>query len=552
MGKRGPGASRQKAAIAQIEQRARPRRLPWKAKGLSIAEQVIAFLQWLPVTKGRMAGKRMRLLPSQREFIFNTFATDRRGKRPVSLAILSESKGNGKSGLCAGIALAYLLGPLAEERGAVYAASIDRGKAGILYDEVKAIILRVPEFAARVNIIDFSKRIAVLHGDGFDSTFEALSADARRSQGLSPTCWLYDEAGESPDDGLAKVLLESEGKRRHTLGIILSTQADSDDHWFSKLIDAALVSDDPGTYLQLHAAPSDADPWADETIKMANPAYGFFLDAEALHKSRDRAKRMPSFEPSYRRLRLNQRADSNPEDRLIQAGIWKELGSPVDREKLRGRTCFGGLDLSGKHDLTALVLVFPDDAGSFDVLPFFWTPEGQLAQRTAPEATRFREWIAAGQMISIPGATIRYDHVAAQMAALAKEFEIKSVGFDRYRIDDLKPELDDAGAEIPLEQFGQGFVSMGPAIERFAELALSEKLRHGGHPVLTAAISNAITVSDAAGNLKIEKAKSNGRGPVRVDGAVALVMALQVASRYAPPPPKPTLTGFLAAPVMVI
>src|SRR5690606_11262738 len=105
-----------------------------------------------------------------------------------------------------------------EERGAVYAASIDRGKAGILYEEIKAIILRVPEFAARVNIVDFHKRITVLEGDGFDSTFEALSADARRSQGLSPTLWAYDEAGESPDDGLAKVLLESEGKRDHTLG----------------------------------------------------------------------------------------------------------------------------------------------------------------------------------------------------------------------------------------------------------------------------------------------------------------------------------------------
>lgn len=549
---RGPGAGRQKAAAAQLSERKRPRRLPWKAKNLSVPEQVIAFLQWLPITKGRRAGKRLRLLRSQREFIENTFATDRLGQQTVSLAILSEPKGNGKTGLCAGIALAYLLGPLAEERGAVYAASIDRAKAGILYEEVKAIIARVPEFAARVNIVDHSKRIVVLEGDGFDSTFEALSADARRSQGLSPTCWLYDEAGESPDDALAKVLLESEGKRAHTLGIILSTQADADDHWFSKLIDDTLVSDDARTYLQLHAAPPDADPWAEETIRLANPAYGVFLDGDAIIASRDRAKRMPSFEPSYRRLRLNQRADSRPEDRLIQAATWKELGGTVDREKLRGRACFGGLDLSGKHDLSAFVLAFPDEEGGFDILPTFWTPRGQLASRTPAEQTRFREWIAAGHLVEIDASTVRYDHVAVQMAALAKEFEIKMVGFDRYRIDDLKPELADAGADIPLEELGQGFVSMGPAIERFAEVALSGQLRHGNHPVLTAAVANAITVSGPSGDLKIDKDKSNGRGPVRVDGAVAMVMALRVAGRYQPPAPKPSLAGFLNSPVMVL
>jgi phage terminase large subunit-like protein len=137
------------------------------------------------------------------------------------------------------------------------------------------------------------------------------------------------------------------------------------------------------------------------------------------------------------------------------------------------------------------------------------------------------------------------------MAKLAEEFEILQVGFDRYKIDDLTPELADYGAEIPLEPFGQGYVSMGPAIERFSELALSGKIRHGGHPVLTAAMANAITSSDPASNLKIEKPKSNGRGPVRVDPAVALVMALQTASRYQPPPPKPSIDSFLRNPVFI-
>lgn len=549
---RGPGAARQRLAKEQAAET--KRRLPWKKKGLSRAERVIKFLEFLPVTKGRRRGKKMRLLPSQREFIENVFATDKAGRSKVSLAILSQPKGNGKTGLIAGICLAGLLGPESEERGAVFSASIDRGKAGLVYDEMRAAILRTPEFASRCNIQDFHKKITVLEGDGLDSVFEALSADARRSQGLSPTLWCYDELGEAPDGALLSVLMESEGKRDETLGIVLSTQNQNDDHPLSRLIDDALTGADTSTYLQLHAAPDDADPFSDETLKACNPAYGHFLDLKALQKSRDRARRMPAFESSYRRLRLNQRADANPESRIVTLPVWKQNAGIFDRAALKGRACFGGLDLSGKNDLTALVLVFPSDDPdpTFDILPFFWTPEGQLEARRPAEQERFRRWIGEGHMAAIPGPTIRYSFVSAELAKLAKEFDIKSIGFDTYRVDDLKVDLADIACELPLEPFRQGFVSMGPAVERFAELALSGKLRHGGHPVLTAAVAGAITVSDAAGNLKIDKEKSNGRGPVRVDGAVALAMALQVANRFEPPPKRPSLSGFLRAPVMVI
>ena len=74
-----------------------------------------------------------------------------------------------------------------------------------------------------------------------------------------------------------------------------------------------------------------------------------------------KAQRIPAFEARYRNLRLNQRVDPNTENRIVTASAsGKQCAVPVDREALRGRTCFGGLDLSGKHDLSALILVFPE------------------------------------------------------------------------------------------------------------------------------------------------------------------------------------------------
>lgn len=553
MGLRGPGAARQKRAAQELNE-AKKRRLPWKKRGLSKADQVIAFLQWLPITKGRLRGKKMKLLPSQREFITHVFATDRKGKQKVSLAILSEPKGNGKSGLISGVCLAALLGPLAEERGAVFSASIDRGKAGLIFDEMKAVILRVPEFASRCNITDFHKKIHVLEGDGFDSTFEALSADASRSQGLSPTLWAYDEAGEAPDGELLSVLLESEGKRDSTLGIVLSTQAESDDHPLSRLIDDAESNSDPSVYLQIHRAPMEADPFSDETLKLANPAWGVFLDLEALRKSRDRARRIPAYEPGYRRLRLNQRIDSRSEDRLVTASVWKENAGNVDRRALKGKTCFGGLDLASKHDLTALVLTFPteDRPARYSILPFFWTPEGQMEKRTPAERERFREWIGQGFMKLVPGEVVTTATIAKDLVAICDEFDVKTINFDRWHIEFLKRDLAELDVKLPMDAFGQGHSkAMAPAVEFLAECALTGRLSHGGHPVLTASVAGAIITRDKAGNPMIDKPKSNKRGPVRIDGAVALTMSLGAAKGYEPPPKKPTLGGMLRKPIMV-
>jgi phage terminase large subunit-like protein len=95
--------------------------LPWQRKGLTRAGRVIAFLEWLPVTKGAFAGRKMKLLPEQREFVKAIYGDlDRDGLRKRRIGIKSEPKGNGKTGLCAGLVLCHLLGPESEPRGEVY------------------------------------------------------------------------------------------------------------------------------------------------------------------------------------------------------------------------------------------------------------------------------------------------------------------------------------------------------------------------------------------------------------------------------------------------
>jgi phage terminase large subunit-like protein len=550
MGLRGPGAARvrRQQEPEQEEERAP---LPWKAEGLSRAERVIAFLEFLPVTKGKRVGQKMQLLPEQRSFIERVYGDlDSAGHRNVRIGIDSKPKGNGKSGQAAGLALCHLLGPESEPRGEVDSAAIDRPQAAIIFNECEAIINAVPEFSERVNVQRFAKKIEVMDGDGKGSTYAALSADARGAHGLAPSLWIYDELAQAKDRTLLDNLINGMGKRDEALGLILSTQAPTDDHPLSQLIDDGLAGTDPSIFVQLCAAPMDADPFDEKTIRDCNPALGVFLDEKDIFQSAARAQRLAAFEPSFRNLRLNQRVDASVENRVVTVDVWKNnSATPASLDDLKGRDCIAGLDLSGKHDLTALVATFPDDEPepNYDIVPFFWTPEGQMAARRPPEQKLFRAWIDKGFMVEVPGPVIRYGYIAKQLIELRQHVRRLILAYDRWRIDDLKQELDAEGQSVVIlgkddlakvdpeaiifVPHGQGYKDMSPSIDVFVEMALSGRLRHGNHPVLTASVSNSITVADEAGNLKYDKARANGRGSVRIDGCVALTMALGTAQR---------------------
>ena len=316
--------------------------------------------------------------------------------------------------------------------------------------------------------------------------------------------------------------------------MMISTQAADDDHPLSLLIDDGLASGDPAVVVHLLAAPPDADPFDLETIRAVNPALGEFLDESDLVREAEMARRIPAFMPAFENLRLNRRIDAEAERRIVTREVWEACGLPVDIEALRGRPCYGALDLSGKHDLTSLDAgVSRRPAGAGFRRPAVLLDAGEATERRNPrEKELFGQWIRAGLITAIPGPTIRYRTVAAELARLKELYDIQAIAYDRWRIDDFKADMADVGLELPLEEFGQGFKDLAPAVEFFAELALTGRLRHGGHPVLTSCVANAITVTDPAGNLKIDKGRSNRPGMVRIDGAVTLVMALGLAKRF--------------------
>lgn len=258
----------------------------------------------------------------------------------------------------------------------------------------------------------------------------------------------------------------------------------------------------------------DADAW-----RSANPALGIFRSEEDLSQQMKEAERMPSKENMARNLLLNQRVSTHAP--FISVGVWKQCGADV--LPFEGAV-FGGLDLSSRTDLTALVLI-GRSGGIWQVRPYFWTPAEGLLERARQDREPYEVWVRKGYLHTTPGATVDYAYVAEAIAEIVAGLDVRAIAYDRWRMDLLSKEFDRIGLSLPLTPFGQGFKDMSPAIDSLEAELLNSRIAHGMHPVLTMCARNAVTVKDPAGGRKLDKSKGTGR----IDGIQALAMAMGVA-----------------------
>ena len=96
------------------------------------------------------------------------------GRRQIRIAIKSEPRGNGKTGLLAGLALCHLLGPECEPRGEIYSCAYNKLQAALIFAEMKAIIEAVPEFARALQYAALRQGHRGAGGDGAGSIYESL------------------------------------------------------------------------------------------------------------------------------------------------------------------------------------------------------------------------------------------------------------------------------------------------------------------------------------------------------------------------------------------
>lgn len=486
-----------------------------EANELTRSETVCAFIEeFLVVPEGTHVGKKVVLRGWQRDIIRSIYDTETRQ------AIISLGRKNGKTALVAMIVLAHLVGPESRRNAQIYSAAQSRDQAGIVFSLASKMV-RMSKSLSDPNMIVIRESAKELFSPYTGVRYKALSADATTAYGFSPVLVIHDELGQVRGErsALFDALETAMGAQTEPLSIVISTQAPTALDLLSTIIDDAKTKADPRTKLILFEAAEEDDIESEETWRKANPALGDFLNIEEIRGLAAKAARMPSFEASFRNLHLNQRVSAL--NQLFSLSIWEACGGQPDMSVFEEEPVYAGLDLSGKQDLTALVLVAQRD-GIWHVWPHFWTPKATLRDRATRDRAPYDLWEQQGHMIAVPGVTIDYGFVAKKLAQIASACDLRVVKYDRWRIGDLKAALLAIDVDVVLEECGQGYKDMAPAIDALEIAALQGNIRHGMHPVLTWNAANAVIVQDPAANRKFDKSKATSR----IDGMQALAMAI--------------------------
>lgn len=496
--------------------------------------EVIAFAHALVVPAGKHVNTPLRLRKFQIAWIravYNRLDEETR-LRVVKQAILSVARRNGKTLLAAVILLAHLAGPFRRPNSTIVSAATTRKQAGIVFRFVKDMI-RINAFLRKhLRVVSSTKRI-VHKVDG--SVYEAIAAEAGGAFGEGITLCVYDELAQAKNRNLYDALMTSLGSEVEPLMMIISTQAPNDQHLLSELIDYGErvnhgILFDPSFVCHLHTVPMEARMDDESQWVKANPGIGDYRDRRELREAVKRAMEMPSHESTVRVYYLNQRVRA--EMPYLSRDVYERNAAAVDLSLFTdGRPVYGGIDLSARTDLSALVLGAEANDGCVHLLPFAWTPRDTIEVRTHRDRAPYDAWVREGHLLETPGSAIDYDFIAYELAGLASRMNIVRVNYDRWRIEVLRQALARIGAAVPLQEFGQGFKDMSPAIEAFEELALAGRIVHGGHPVMRWCFANAVIVKDPAANRKLDKVRAYGR----IDVAVAGVMCVGAMKASATP-----------------
>ena len=391
------------------------------------AERVRYFIESLEHVKGVWDGKPFKLIDEWQWDrvvlpLFGTVKDD--GYRQYRICYVEIAKKNGKTPLGAALGLYMLCGD-GEKGPEVYCVATDKEQASYAYYYASEMAKRESHINKYLKIFDGRKRIVNIHNNGI---LQVLASEDAHLHGLNPSCVIFDEFHAQKTDSLWRTLTSGTHYARTQQRIFVMTTAgvyDKESIWWktrekARQIRDGIIEDSSFLPVLYIADPEKDDPEDREVWKRVNPSLGYIFTMEKIEQDFAVAKNDPVAFQDFLRFRLN-----IPIRQLIKwmpMSAWDKCGGLVDEGELQGKTCYGGLDLSSKIDLTAFVLVFPGDPPK--VLCRFYIPEDTVMKRSKEDNVHYEIWVDQGYIVATPGNVIDTQFIENDIIEASKKYNL--------------------------------------------------------------------------------------------------------------------------------
>ena len=493
------------------------------------AEKVCRFAQLLPHNKGKWARKdaktgrvqRLVLGGWQCFIVCNMYGWVNKdtGFRRFTQASIYVPRKNGKSMFAC--VLGWWMFAKDKEPGAeVYCGATSEAQAWEVFRPARQTGIMEPELPDALGVKIYGQTM-VRPVDG--SRFEPVIG--KPGDGASPHCAIVDEYHEHLDSSMVDTMKTGMGAREQPLLLIISTAGSNlagpcREDWRNceKLLDGAF--DDERHFAIIYTLDEGLDWTSEAALQMANPNWDVSINPDMILPAQQEAIRDAAKQAVFKTKHLNLWV--NASNGWVNMQKWNACARPdLKLEDFAGRECWIGIDAAAKVDVFSMVAVFEHDGG-IAIFARHFMPEDTVAK---PENAHMRKWVAQGHMTQTEGARTDQRHIETVLREWSEKFFIQEVAYDPKEISYLMNQVRD-WAGFPCIEINQGPALMSEPTKELEAKIQTGKLYHNGDPVLTWMASNAILKTARGGGAVKYQMLGKERGENKIDGIVALVMAI--------------------------
>lgn len=494
------------------------------------AHRVCRFIELLTHTKGELAGQRVVLEPWQIFILTTVFGWRRRadGGRRFRRVYIEVPRGSGKSTLSSGVALYCLLAD--HEPGAeVYSFATTRDQAKIVFGDAKVMAEHNPALRERFGLQVLANALYV---SSTNSTFQAKSAEGSTLDGLNTHLAVVDELHAHKTRAVYDVVETSLGKRRSSLLWCITTAGfDTSGICYevrtmcTKVL--SRLADDETQFAIIYTI-DDGDDWSSmEALEKANPNWGVSVRPEVITSLLQKAKTLPSAINNFKTKHLDVWCSAR--SAWLDMRAWKRCETTgLELSDFEGQSCFIGLDIGSKSDLTVKMYLFPFEEDGKDKYALFcecWLPSKAIETSTN---SQYSGWVRSGYIQETDGAMTDLNVIEDSIREDLSRFDVQAITYDPWQATQIATSLSDEGA--PMLECRFTVQNVSDPMKTLEALVIDGRIVHDGNPVMAWMMGNVEARIDAKDNIFPRKERHENK----IDGAVAAILALRGVATYEP------------------